>query len=118
MLNVQRSRPLGITIIAVIMAILGIIKIIGGIVLLAIVPALGIISIILGVLEFILAWGLWHLRTWAYWATVLLEALVVIQGVFGIARGTSVSIIDVVIAVILLIYLFADSNVRTAFRTI
>src|SRR5579884_2792331 len=111
-----RSRPLGITIIAIIMAIQGILGIIAGITLLAGSAsgglfAAGIITLVLGVLYLILAWGLWTLQTWAFWATVILE--VIALGQSGFFSG----IVNVVLALVILIYLFADRNVRAAFRT-
>ncbi|HLX40778.1 MAG TPA: DUF2127 domain-containing protein [Ktedonobacteraceae bacterium] len=118
MLNVQRSRPLGITIIAIIMAVFGILGIIAGIGLLSFSASLGFITIIMGVLQVILAWGLWTLRPWAYWATVILEVLALLNAIFALSTGVpGQGIFGMVIALIILIYLFADPNVRAAFRT-
>jgi len=117
--NVTRARPLGISIIAVIMAIQGILGILGGILLLAGgVPALGIITLILGVLYLVLAWGLWTLKPWAFWGTVILEVLTLINGIFGLGLGRQTNgIVSIIFAVVVLIYMFADRNVRQAFRT-
>jgi hypothetical protein len=117
--NVTRARPLGISIIAVIMAIQGILGILGGILLLAGgVPALGIITLILGVLYLVLAWGLWTLKPWAFWGTVILEVLTLINGIFGLGLGRATNgILSIIFAVVVLIYMFADRNVRRAFRT-
>ena len=118
MLNVNRTRPLGITIIAIIMAILGILGIISGIALLGASATLGVITLIIGILELILAWGLWSLQSWAYWATVILEIVALLDGIFAFTQGSvSTGVINIVIALIILIYLFADPNVRIAFRT-
>ncbi len=120
-----RRRPLGITIIAVLVAISGIFTII--ISLLALfavrISALGvgllIFAIILGVIDLILAYGLWTLKKWAFWATAILEAISLVSAIIGIASGnrTSSQITSLVFAVIILVYLFADRNVRIAFRT-
>src|SRR2546425_5818390 len=119
MQTLGRSRPLGITIIAIIMAIYGILGIIAGIGLLSAgATALGVSSLILGVLQLILAWGLWTLQRWAFWATVILQVLALINGIFTLTQGNAASgIVAIVIALIVLIYLFADRNVRAAFRT-
>ena len=119
MQTLGRSRPLGITIIAIIVGIYGILGIIGGIGLLTGgVTALGIITLILSVLELILAWGLWTLQPWAFWATVILEVLALLNGIFAFTQGnTTAGIVAIVIALVVLIYLFADRNVRAAFRT-
>src|SRR5689334_3354559 len=118
MLNISRTRPLGITIIAIIMLIYGILGIIGGITLLGSNSTFGIIALILGVLELVLAWGMWSLQKWAFWTTVVLEVLAVLNGIFALTGGnTGGGIIGIVIALIILIYLFADPYVRGAFRT-
>src|SRR5579872_5227849 len=120
MLNTQRSRPIGITIIAIIMLILGILGIIDGIVTMGAYGTLGIITLILGILEVLLAWGLWTLQSWAYWAVVILEILTILNGIFAFTRGTpgiGTGVVAIVVAVIILIYMFADPNVRAAFRT-
>lgn len=118
MLDINRSRPLGITIIAIIMAIYGILAIIGGIVLMSANSTLGVITLILGILELVLAWGLWSLQQWAYWAAVILEVLSLLNSIFALTqRDTGSGVISLIIALVILVYLFADPNVRTAFRT-
>lgn len=118
MINVQRTRPLGITIITIIVAIYGILAIIAGITMLGFSVTAGIITLILGVLELILAWGLWTLQPWAFWTTVVIEVLSLINAIFALVQGgIATGIIGIVIALIILIYLFADANVRAAFRT-
>jgi uncharacterized membrane protein (DUF2068 family) len=118
MLQTRRSRPIGITIIAIIMAIFGILGIIGGIALLSVSASLGVVAIIMGVLQLILAWGLWTLQPWAYWATVILEILSLIYGIFGwTTNGPGTGLTSMIIALIILIYMFVDPNVRAAFRT-
>ena len=113
-----RSRPLGVTIIAVIMAVLGIFDIIGGIVIMGSYSTLGIITLIIGVLYLVLAWGLWTVQTWAFWGTVILAVLTIINGIFGIGGGVpATGIVSLVLAIVVLIYMFADRNVRAAFRT-
>lgn len=118
MLNISRTRPLGITIIAIIAAIYGVIGVISGIVLLSSSVGPGVITLILGILELVLVWGLWTLQKWAFWATVVLEILALLNGVFAfMQRNVAGGVIDILLALIVLIYLFADPNVRTAFRT-
>jgi uncharacterized membrane protein (DUF2068 family) len=113
-----RSRPLGITVIAVIMAILGIFDIVGGILSMGASSTLGIITLIIGVLYLVLAWGLWTLQTWAFWGTVILAVLTIINGIFGIGGGVpATGWVSLILAVIVLVYMFVDRNVRAAFRT-
>lgn len=74
--------------------------------------------LILGILELILAWGLWPLQSWAYWVTVILVVLALLNGMFALTQGAvATGVVAIVIALIILIYLFADTNVRLAFRT-
>jgi uncharacterized membrane protein (DUF2068 family) len=115
-----RTRPLGITIISIILAIQGILGIIGGILLMGAggtAMTLGIITLVLGILYLVLAWGLWTLKTWAYWGTVILEVLTIINGIFGLSQNLAHGILSLIFAIVVLIYMFADRNVRTAFRT-
>jgi hypothetical protein len=118
MLNISRSRPLGITIIAIVMVIYGILGIIGGLMLMGASATLGISSLILGILELALAWGMWTLQKWAFWAAVIIEILALLNGIFAFTGGNiSGGVIGVVVALIILVYLFADPYVRGAFRT-
>ena len=110
-----RTRPLGVTIIAIIVAIAGILEVIFGI--LTLVILIGIIPLILGILSLILAAGLWNLRTWAFWATVVIAALNIINDIFDITRSQGSHFVGIVLWVIVLLYMLLDRNVRAAFRT-
>jgi hypothetical protein len=113
-----RRRPLGITIISIIVAILGILDIIGGIRFLSVSPTQAIITIILGVLGLVLAWGLWTLQSWAFWALVIVAILNVINGIVAwVGHNPGPGVVSIVISLIILGYMFADRNVRAAFRT-
>jgi uncharacterized membrane protein YdbT with pleckstrin-like domain len=131
--NRERPRPLGITIIAIILgisAVLGLIVIILGLVALGAAHIGGalatvavvalIIAAVFAILELFLAWGLWTLKAWAFWATAVIEALRVLDGLYALfiqhaAIGSA--ILSLIFPIIILIYLFADRNVRTAFHT-
>src|SRR5437016_2536069 len=98
MINIQRTRPLGITILAVLVAVYGILGLIGGVVVLGTSLSVGIIALILGVLELVLAWGLWTLQRWAFWTTAVIEGLAVLDGIFAITqRGVVGGTIGIVI---------------------
>lgn len=116
-MQVTRGRPLGVTIIAILVAIGGVLEIIGGLLILSIIPALAIVVLILGVLSLVLAWGLWTLKPWAFWATVILEVINLIQGIIGLVQGQGSSVLSLIVPIIILLYLFMDRNVRAAFRT-
>ena len=127
----QRTRPVGITIISVIQAIQGVLGIITGILELTAggstsgamagaVTFIGVLTLILSVLLLVLAWGLWTLRTWAFWTTVVIEVLSLIGGIFSWTQGHSTAlgiVLNVVVPVVILLYMFLDRNVRAAFRT-
>ena len=130
---VGRQRPLGITIISIILWIIGVISllfvILGFIGVAAFVhnSALGaaatvglIIGALIAIAEIILGWGLWTLKAWAFWATVIVEAIRVIDALYSwlVAHNSlGAVIVSLIIGLAILIYLFADRNVRAAFRT-
>ncbi len=79
----------------------------------------GWISLVVAVLLLILAWALWTLKPWVYWAFLLVEIVnnvlhflgyTLIHSIFAIMGGGLLSIIVV-------IYLLVDGNVRRTFRT-
>jgi len=125
-----RRRPLGITIIAILLFISAIIEIIGGISSViggfALIGPLGDVllgwfPLALGIVELILAWGLWTLKPWAYWGTIAVEILNILIHFFdflGLPRTHSFLAVvsGGIISIIILIYLLVDRNVRRAFQ--
>ena len=116
-MQMANRRPLGVTIIAVLVAIGAIFEIIGGLALLAIFAPVGIFALIVGVISLFVAWGLWTLKPWAFWLVVIVEVIHLVQAVLSVARGQGVGIGDIIFPVVILLYLFLDRNVRAAFRT-
>jgi uncharacterized membrane protein (DUF2068 family) len=110
-----RRRPLGVTIIAIITAIAGIYEIVIGI--LTLIILIGIVPLILGILALILAVGLWNLRRWAFWATVVIAAFNIIDDIIDTTRNGGSHIVGIVLWAIVLLYMLLDPNVRAAFRT-
>src|SRR5437588_3669791 len=110
-MQVSRGRPLGVTIIAILVAIGGVLGIIGGLLLFAFIPALAIFSLVVGVLDLILAWGLWTLKPWAFWMAVIIEVIALVQGIFGLAQGQGGSVFSLIFPIVILLYLFLDKNV-------
>jgi uncharacterized membrane protein (DUF2068 family) len=119
------SRPLGVTIISILLGINGVLLILlgltavlaGGVTGAGFIFFVGWIPLIFGILSLILAWGLWNLRPWAFWTAVILEALSIINDVFGLTNNGSRHTGDLIISLIILLYLLLDRNVRAAFRT-
>jgi hypothetical protein len=120
-------RPLGITIIAILLFIQAVLEIIAGIfsffghVITNPLSGLlvGWIPLAIGVLLFVLAWGLWTLKPWAYWVTLVLEIVNIVFHFLGYQQTHSFFAIisGGIISIIVVIYLLVDRHVRRAFQT-
>ena len=128
MQNVTTTRrPLGISIIAIILFIQAVFEIVVGIFSflgrLITNPLAGLlvgwIPMAIGVLLLILAWGLWTLKPWAYWVTLVLEIVNIVLHFLGYQQAHSLFAIisGGIISIIVVIYLLVDRNVRRAFQT-
>jgi hypothetical protein len=126
----MRKRPLGITIIAILLFISAVIEIIGGLSsAIGTTPTgtmsdvlLGWFPLAMGVIELVLAWGLWTLKPWAYWGTLLVEIvniLIHFFGFLGLPRTHSALAVisGGIVSIIIVIYLLVDRRVRRAFQT-
>ena len=116
----QRDRPIGITIIAILMIISGIFFIIGGIgftalsVLSLAFLAGGIGSIILGIASLVVAWGLLKGAGWAWIITLIITIISIIANIVSLAGGNTASIIGIIIEGIIIYYLYRP-NVKSYF---
>jgi hypothetical protein len=74
--------------------------------------------LISGLLAFIVGYGLWTLRGWAFWLVVILQILDLIGGTIQLfsAYYPWAVLLSMVIPAVILIYFFADRNVREAFN--
>ena len=126
----MRKRPLGITLIAILLFISAVIEIIGGLSsVIGTIPTgtisdvlLGWFPLIMGIIELILAWGLWTLKPWAYWGTLVVEILNILIHFFGFlglprTHSALAVISGGIVSIIIVIYLLVDRNVRRAFQT-
>jgi uncharacterized membrane protein (DUF2068 family) len=68
--------------------------------------AIGGILLAIGVLSFVVAYGLLKGRSWAWTLTVVLSIISVVLNVISIATGNIASIVSLVISGIILYYLF------------
>lgn len=137
-------RPRGVTIMAVLLGIEGLVEVLLGILAIVALVALGnhvstsghhvtgaaldvvggvigSIPLIIGLITLIFTWALWTLRSWAYWAVVIFEGITVLYHIIEIVRPSpdhplSSVIWGMIIPVIILLYFLIDSNVRRAFR--
>lgn len=121
------ERPTGVTILAVLSFIGGVLLLLAGVGLLAlggasgsapvgaIVGILGGGSILIGLLELVVGYGLWTLQGWAWWWGVVTQGLNVLLGLTHLSQGgTGNGIIGLVISAIILWYFFTP-EVKRAF---
>lgn len=138
-MEVPRKRPLGVSILAaleglqggafLIVALLAVIATISNPGVITVegytftAPMMGAVAggfMIAGILSFLFAWGLWRLQRWAFWATVIIQALNLVNSVIMLTQvGANVGIIagNMIVPIVILLYFLIDSNVRAAFRT-
>jgi uncharacterized membrane protein (DUF2068 family) len=139
--TVHRSRPFGITILAILLFLSGLLDLV--IIVLGLfavrtgqirfttprmaeasqatqastVLAVAIL-LALAILPLLLARGLWNLKPWAYWGMVLLEAINVVFGIMSLMNHAPVqqTLLTLALPVLILLYLLLDHNVHVAFR--
>jgi|GEM_PF-1966064 len=111
--NFFRSRPLGISIVSILVFIEGVLEIIGGFLLSFLFH--GLIYLIVGSVSLILAWGLWRLKRWAFWTAIVLETINVIANFISLIQGNGSPIVGLIIAVAIIAYMLCNQNVRAAF---
>lgn len=109
MYPVQKQRPAGVTVLAILSFIQGIVAIVGGFLVAAVLASVGGggpetaaffaicsgVIILIGLIDFILGYGLWILAPWAWTVSVIFAIL----GLINFPIGT-------IISIIILIYLF------------
>ena len=108
----QKHRPLGVTIIAILIIIGGILFLFSGIVLLII--GIGFILLALGIAYLVMAYGLWKGKGWAWTITLILSVIGIIIAIVSIAAGNVAAIINVIIHGIVIYYLYRP-NVKAFF---
>ncbi len=126
------ARPTGITILAVLSAIGGILTLLGGVALIGVGSlaaagtgtaayfglgaVFGILLLASGIASLVFAYGAWNLRPWAWTLGVALQVLGLVLAVVTILGGADITsqIIGIVINAIILYYLF-QPNIKSAF---
>jgi hypothetical protein len=79
-----------------------------------------VLGAIVMILAFAVVWGLWTMRRWVLWATIVVEIIYVLGGLAGLTQPNSPAsliervLIGLVIPAVVLICRFAVRNVRTA----
>jgi uncharacterized membrane protein HdeD (DUF308 family) len=107
----QQNRPLGVTIIAILMIIVGILSIAGGAILFLLG---GFVLVAVGIASIVVAYGLWKAKRWAWTITLILSAIGVISGITYLALGKFQGIGNVIINGVIIYYLFRP-NVKAFF---
>jgi uncharacterized membrane protein HdeD (DUF308 family) len=108
----QKHRPLGITIIAILAAIVGIFLVAGGAVFLIVL--IGIVPLVIGIAYLVVAYGLWKAKTWAWIVTLIVSAISIIASIVEIAIGHRESIFSIIVPAIIIFYLYRP-NVKAYF---
>lgn len=133
----QKVRPLGVTILAILEVLVGILMLISSLGMFALsafiddeeflsqlgteVPQwlldsgptffiiLGVVFLIFAIFTFLLAWGFLKGKKWAWWLGIILAVLQIISGVVSILTSGISGIISTLIPVLILIYLIQPS---------
>jgi uncharacterized membrane protein (DUF2068 family) len=112
-----KQRPIGVTIIALLAILGGIAFLASGLVTL-LIPLIGIFIgsglFILGLAYFLMAYGLWNGKSWAWTLTLILSGIGIIVGIGSIVVGNLGSIFHIIINVIIIYYLYRP-NVKAFF---
>ena len=125
------SRPTGISIIAVLLFVAAALDIVYGILAMIKVPVFYTSTgtavmvqvspwgfLLWGLLGFLVGYGLWTLKGWAFWTVAILEIANLIFGFVLLFSAFNIwaVLLSMVFPAVILIYLFADSHVREAFH--
>jgi len=83
---------------------------------------LGVFLVVIGALALLVGWGLWTGKGWAWWLTVILQALNIVLSLASLALGELTTIVSLIIAAIILYYFFkphvkAYFGVKVGFST-
>jgi len=121
------ERPVGITILAALAIIGGLISIAAGLsigILGGTIPGaqgpagfIGVVALIIGILQLIYGWGLWTLKPWAWLLALIGSLLSAISGLVQIFAGgnSSSGLLSIIIAAIIVWYL-TTPDIKRAFR--
>jgi uncharacterized membrane protein (DUF2068 family) len=130
----MKDRPLGVSIIAIVLGIEAILQILASLAMFGLAIAgvftvvysgpatiaivMGILFLIIGIIELAVTMGLWNLEGWAWTVAVVVTWIDVIFDVIGGFVGTQTfgaTMLSLAIPLIVLIYLY-QSGVRQAFN--
>lgn len=110
-----KARPIGVTILAILNALGGIITLLGGAaaimvtstgILAGLGVAIGGFMILIGIFQLLVAWGLWTGKKWAWFLALIFGILGVILGLMSLVGGGLTGIVSLLINAIIVYYLF------------
>ena len=115
----MRARPLPVTVAAVLLALLSLANLFSPLFLSERVPALVLyLLVVLGVVGLIAAGGLWVLKRWALWPTIIVCVLNILSAAPGIASPSNAALLVAALlfvigsAVIILLQVLTNSGPR------
>jgi uncharacterized membrane protein HdeD (DUF308 family) len=108
----QKHRPLGVSIVAILTAIGGIVFLTSGAVLLII--GIGIIFLAIGIAFLVVSYGLWRGKRWAWTVTLILSVIGIILAIASLAVGNMGAIVSIIIHGVVIYYLYRP-NVKAFF---
>jgi uncharacterized membrane protein (DUF2068 family) len=122
-------RPLRVSILAILEGLEGIVLLIGLLALLTTITGADVsigswilagVFLVTGLLSLLFSWGLWTLRRWAFWATVIIQVISLANSVLAFTQANAnvaFIVVGMINPVLILLSFLFDSNVRAAFRT-
>jgi hypothetical protein len=115
------ERPLGVTIIAILAALGGVLGLLAALTLLSVIGLVGglgtfffLLALVVAIVSLVFAYGAWTLQPWAWTMGIVLQGLAVVNALYAIADGDTSGIVSLVIAGVILWYLF-QPEVKAAF---
>jgi hypothetical protein len=95
-------RPTGVTVVAILYAIGGVLSIVGGALSIATISTMSMyggmvtpasvtlapmfgVFILIGAISLLIAWGLWKGKSWSWWIVIIFSVLGIIGGIVNIA---------------------------------
>lgn len=113
------DRPIGVTLIAILLALNGIVVLISAFGFFGLPPqrAVGmIIQVVFGLVMLYLAYGVWTLQAWAWLATMIIEGINALFALLAliVAPGAIAIWVSLILAIVIIVILLQPS-VRDAF---
>jgi hypothetical protein len=109
-IQMQRHRPLGVIIIALLTILGGLAFLSSAFVVLVIIPLFGIFLggglFIIGIAYFVMAYGLWKGQGWAWTITLIVSGIGIILGIGSIIVGNIGALFHTIISAVVIYYLY------------